>query len=573
MSARSLVVLLSCVFLLSACGGGGDSGTSDQREPQSLVFLADKNADDAVELFTVLEDGSGGPPEQLSPAGYEVSSFVISPDGRRVAFRALTDTNSDGTIDFNDGPSELWWGSVDASAAPQVISGVLSSFSDIREFDWSPTSDKLVFRADVDTDDVDEIYLVTDANPKPVKINGAVGSTVEMGDAIWSPDGRYVAQVVRNRSNRFIIDRVAINVYDTTLGAPNSTRLTGATLAGSCYPSVGGCGNISSPAGANIGSEIRWAPDSSRIGYTIDNQDTTIQPANTRLAYQAFPDGSHNRVTGPISADENGGFRLAWSDDSRYLASQIFGANSGASALELFDTTTDSTQRVLNVPVGGLLQNFQWRPGANELAVRYAEVMGDRNDVYWVAATDDGSQTPPRLSVLPASDATVTHFDWAPDGSRLMYYSVDTTASTPALYTVVPNATAPQPIKISHATTSTFNDARALGEIWLPSSDRILYGFGDGFYVAPADQADAALSIDGDLNHRVDFGSSTAERARVSRLSTNPDLQLIGMIAERDGDGIGRLFTIGPDGTGRTELSGSIVTGGDVRTFQFAEPR
>lgn len=550
------------VTLLTACGGSsngdddgkGNGGERSVRVPQWLVFTADKHIDGRTELFSVLDDGAIEP-IRLSPPAMQVASFSLSADGREVAFSAQSDSNTDGVIDFNDAPGQLYRAPVDGSRTAVNVSGVLPAHATIREFDWSPTSGDLVFRADIDTDDVDETYLVEAASSTPVKINGPVGSELETGDSLWSPDGRYIAQVVRNRSNRFISDRVAIDVYDTAAGGPNSTRVSGAALDGSTF-SGGGA------AGQNISAGITWASDSSRLAYMLDDRDN-----NTRRYYQAFPDGAHEDVTGPLATDENGSLGFLWSDDARYLAYEVALSGVGVIALELFDTSDDSHRRILEITGGGRVRlPFAWQPAGDSIAFTANLADDGPVELFTVVVGDDGSSEPPPLSAPLPSDNFVGEFIWSPDGAQLAYLQVDSADFSSDLFTVAPAEVA---YPVSHDAPPSGSDESEFD--WLPASDRLLYSLGDAWYVTEAGLPAAFVKVSGELNTRVDpFENGFArELARPAPGSEALEDQRIAFLAEPMGEMRSALFAADIGGQLQQELSGVMTAGGNVFDFRY----
>ena len=72
------------------------------------------------------------------------------------------------------------------------LNGPLVSGGDVDEFRVSPDSSRVVYRADQDTDNVDELYSVPLAGGSPVKLNGPLVS----GGYVWyfqvSPDSSRV---------------------------------------------------------------------------------------------------------------------------------------------------------------------------------------------------------------------------------------------------------------------------------------------------------------------------------------------------------------------------------------------
>lgn len=554
-----IFVFIMALLSLPGCGGGsgGTAPGFSSQVPLWMVFRADKAVDELFELYSVLDDGSNQPVKLSSPSIVSsVQQFTVSPNGIYVAYTAREDGNGDGVIEFTDGPLELFWVKVDGSEPAVKISGQLPAHASILAFDWSPDSSRLVFRSDIDTDDVDELYMVEFNNTTPVKINGNVGTTVEMGEVIWSPNSRYVAQVVRNRENRFIIDRVAINVYDTTLGTANSTRVSGATLTGSFF--TNGVGS-----GANIGGGIIWSPDSTRLAYLLDNRS-----ASTRHHYQAFPDGTNQRVTGSLGTSEDGALTFEWSGDSRYLAYGVFTSSVGTMAIEVFDSTNSSVARIITAPNGGSIiartNSIKWQPQGDRIAVAMSQSSGGPMEMFIVAVDNANGTLTPASGVL-AADTFVDDYDWSPDSSRLGYLLVDSTDSTRQLYTMVPDGV---PVLGSHDSVGT--SQRRFFQ-WLPDSGKLLYGFGDGFYVSTADSAGSFISISAGLDTQIPGPfNSTSQSARAAIRLSGPDANKIGMLALKPGTGTAALFTSNADGSGLTDVTGDLIPNGNVTSLEFA---
>lgn len=582
---RCLLVACWCfaTLLLSACGGGGSgsnngngsSGSSSSssgstsssssgvamRSPDWVVFRADKEVDERFDIYATLDDGSIDP-VMLSSMDTPVScfSFYVSPDGEHVAFLAYADTNTDGIFDFNDGPAELYRVPVDGSSAPIKISGTINSYTGIDRISWSPASTMLSFRADIDTDNVREIYLVRNEETEPTKINGNTAGIVEMGDTHWSPDGRYLAQFVLNRDRRYIMDRQGINVHDTTLGTFNSTRMTGDLLPGSDYDSINGW------SGANI-SHLYWAPDSSRIVYMLDDHRTGDQ----RRYYQAFPDGTFENVTGPLAANENGGLTYSWSPDSRYLAYEVVTTGVGANIIEIYDSVEMDHHRLFTAPNGGRIgYDLYWRPGMNEFAILMSSAASDvPYDLYIFGVNDPYTATPTPTIAIGSNSGSLNELSWSADGARLVFRAYNSVDNISALAGFVPG----EPISLTQISPNVTGSSQALGYSWFPSPDMILFHTTDAHYVTPVDTANAYDNISGslDVNVPLNFGLD-GYMGKVTTLETSATPNRVGFLAVVSETGATGLYTVLPDGSELTEIAGAMVVGGNVVDMQFAKP-
>jgi Tol biopolymer transport system component len=171
---------------------GGDV-SSFQISPDSsrVVYRADQDADNVKELYSVPIAGPDSAGVKLNGAlvtGGDVSSFQISPDSSRVVYRADQDT---------DNVNDLYGVPIAGPASAGVkLNGVLASGGDVfSDYQISPDSSRVVYRADQDTDGVDELYSVPIAGPASagVKLNHQPFFTGDDVDHFeFSPDSSFV---------------------------------------------------------------------------------------------------------------------------------------------------------------------------------------------------------------------------------------------------------------------------------------------------------------------------------------------------------------------------------------------
>jgi Tol biopolymer transport system component len=127
-----------------------------------VVYLADADTDEIVELYSV--PMSGGTSVRLNSTlvtGGDVGSgFVISPDSSRVVYGADQDTF---------GVWELYSVPIGGPASAGVkLNGPLVAGGDVSKCLISPDSSQVVYRADQDTDAVDELYATGGEAPYAV---------------------------------------------------------------------------------------------------------------------------------------------------------------------------------------------------------------------------------------------------------------------------------------------------------------------------------------------------------------------------------------------------------------------
>lgn len=539
----------------SSSSSSSSSGVVVQRSPDWLVFTADKDVDEFFELYATLDDGSIDPIKlSIYSESIKVGSFYVSPDGEYVAFLARKDVDDDGSF---QGPFELYRVPTDRQQLATKISGTLNSYSYIDAVSWSPQSNQLVFRANIDAEDTREIYLVDNSSTTPVKINGNTAGIVEMGDTHWSPDGRYLAQFVLNKTRRYIMDRRAINIYDTTLGEPNSTRVTGNLVPGSTYDAVNGWG------GANI-SHLRWAPDSSRIVYMLDDHRTGDQ----RTYWQAFPDGTNENVTGTLAGTENGGLTYEWSSDSRYLAYEVVTDGLGSNIIEIFDTEDNSHHRVVTAPNGGRTSRVSWRPNSDQFVLSMSSVTNGLFELFIFNAEDNNVVNPIPLVALNEDEAINYNISWSRSGERLAVNIDNSDTSTYSIYTINPDLET-TPVQLTEVLSG---DGESDYFTWLANDDSLMIGHASGHYIASANLSDSAQRVSASLDVNVEVYSSYFRPIGSPSPNFRVDTEgTVAFLANVPVDGNVGLYTTYEDGTMLTEVAGAMVEGGNVNQFKYAK--
>ncbi len=159
---------------------------------RTAVYLADQDTNDVFELYYVDMSGvSPAAPVKISgtlvSGGAVIDGFELSADGRKVIFRADKETN---------GVNELYF--VDLSgvspAAPVKLNTALPSTSaDVDGFSISQDGDTVVFNADQITYNIIELFMVDLSGPSPtapVKISGELVAGRRVISTEISADGQ-----------------------------------------------------------------------------------------------------------------------------------------------------------------------------------------------------------------------------------------------------------------------------------------------------------------------------------------------------------------------------------------------
>lgn len=421
MTPAPLAAVLTALLVLAACqnGGSGD-GTAPPppRTPQSVVFVADSEVQGRRELHAVGDEG--GAVRRLSGpmvAGGSVVHWELSPDGTRVAYTADQD---------QDDVFRLHVAAVDGSGAVEVSQGIVGD-ADVahsfgaQPFSWSPDSSRLCYLADADIDGVEELFLVGADGSDHHKINGSVGTTVEIGQAAWSPDGRHVAYFVRHRNTGGLrTDRFAINVHDTQVGGTHSVRVTGS-------------------ARARWIDGMVWSPDSARIAYVSDQ--TT---ADVRELYLATPAGTATnvQVNPPLGTGSGIHFRFVWSGGRHLVYQERSGGGDRLFVHDVQGTALNRRELTRTAPPSAVLA-YELSPDGSLVAYRSDQDLPGGAVELFVAPLDGSSNRKLSGPMIPDGDVTV--FAWSPDGTQIAYaadamvdrhvqvHAVGTGGATPAI--------------------------------------------------------------------------------------------------------------------------------------------
>lgn len=517
------ITLLMLSFILLSCGGSGGDGdgeTSGTVNFPPVVFMADKDNDGTAELYASFDNGTDiiKLSETLISGG-NIVGFKVSPDGVFVAYVADQDSNDlfelyvvpvdktpndsavkvsvplagSGLRETAPGSGEYFfaWGpdssrvAYIADAADPVVeivdllelfsstpdgiekdlvSDLVDPNSDVKDFQWEPSSTLISYVADQDVDNVIELYVSpSNSNLGNVRVSGPMaGNGIKENPSgsgkysfAWAPDSSRLAYIAdQNVLDKFelftstpdgISNLQISGPFNDTRDvedfkwAPDSLRIaytanqdTAAAIdLFSAPPNITTTSqqNSSGLASGQAVSIFKWAPDSSRIAFISDKIITdffrlySVQPVNNNDIL----------ISGGLSST-NDVIEFEWAPDSSQIAYLVEDQN-----LELFTTLparSSSTQITKPLVLGRDVFEFEWAPNSSRIA--YTADFDAASVIELFSSSPDNSITD-KVSGSLATNGDVGEFKWAPDSSGVGYIADQEANDVDELYASRPN--------------------------------------------------------------------------------------------------------------------------------------
>lgn len=281
-----------------------------------VVYTADQDTRNVIELYSVPLNGSAGPVKLSQPfvAGGSMpdyfGDFQISPDGNRVVYRADGDT---------DEISELYSVPIDGHTAAVKLNGPLVAGGETYQFAITADGEDVVFTADRDTSNVVELYRAPiDGSAAPVKLSGTPVSGGGVFDFKLSPDSLFAVYRADADTND------VMELYSVLLGGGvGPHKLNGPLTAG---------GQV------GFGGTYTISPDSERVVYLAD-QDTND-------VYELYSVPINSGIIVKLNPPLVPGGDVDW-----VWQSQI--SPDSSRVVYLADQETNDVSEIFSVPIGG----------------------------------------------------------------------------------------------------------------------------------------------------------------------------------------------------------------------------
>lgn len=207
----SLVVVAALSMTGCPSSDDGTSSGGSLASSGSVVYLADQNTDGVFELFLA---SSGAKLNGPLVSGGNVISFALTPDKSAVVY--IADQQTDEVF-------ELWRVSIATPGVSVKLNGTLILGGDVTAFTITPDGTSVVYRADQRIDQVFELFRVLFATPQAsTLLNPAFlfGSGKSVTQFAVTPDSTKVVYIANQDANN------VNELYQVAFGNPQfSTKL------------------------------------------------------------------------------------------------------------------------------------------------------------------------------------------------------------------------------------------------------------------------------------------------------------------------------------------------------------
>jgi Tol biopolymer transport system component len=392
-----------------------------------VVYLADQDTNDVVELYSVPIDGSAPPVKLNGVLGIsgDVTAFLIDPPSRRVTFRA--DPSADERFELFSAPID---GSTPAVrlSAPMVPGGALFNHR------ISADGARVVYLADQEVVDLYELYSAPiDGSAAPVKLNGTLAAGGGAYYYALSQDSRWVA-------------------YSAAQEAPDREDVYVSPIDGSSPPV-----RLSASAPGIDARDVLFTPDGTRVVFVV------IPSTGPRALLVAPRDGSQPPLQLSGSEFVVGGYdRIELTPDGlRLLYIASVRGNYG-----LFAAPVDGSSPSVQLSASGqFVENGYLGPLLVSPAGRVVYVARIVGSYGTFSAPIDGSTAAVRLDTVSAHDSVLTA-----DGRTVIYLRSGVLARVPIDGSALPETVVP-------------GAAREVGDFEVsPDGDRIAFLVGVNLY-------------------------------------------------------------------------------------------
>ena len=243
-----------------------------------IAYIAADSLTEIFQLYTVLPDGNNRLPVSATvthPGSDVIGTLAWSPNSSRIAY--VADLNSDDVFELFTSQPTVATASTRVSGTLQGGGVITGPFSDSPPA-WSPDSTTIAYIAQQNTPGVNEVYVGKANGTGTVKVSGnlTVNNSVSLGEysEVWAPDGSRLM---------YMADQLDQNTQDlfTTIptGSANIAQITRTPVQNTSLKSFG-----------------KWAPDSSYIAYVSAQNSADVDEL-----YMASPNGSSNKnISGPL---------------------------------------------------------------------------------------------------------------------------------------------------------------------------------------------------------------------------------------------------------------------------------
>lgn len=422
--------------------------------------------------------------------------LALSADGRWVAFTihqsfpGRRPGTHDGDVGKNvgRGDEDVWIANTATGETHSLTGGRGTSWGP----SWSPDGTRLAFYSDVDG--ALRVWVWERASHRLHRASGAAAQPGWLGEPRWTPDGRGLVVTIASRDGGASRKAAAPGVRGTLPHVYRSSSAPTAEPQDSAVPDVNGASTALGDLvviDVSRGHQHRIVQGERIVGWWLAPSGRTVAFLRDRGTAPATSGRLYRNVVDVITVDvatgqrtivgshaSVGAFALSFSPDSRFLAYAIVEYGAQAQRFRTcFVAPVQGTARPVSLAAG---QQLDWSPqppvwdvssgalyfhshgtlwrirlgrdGASDLASPLPMIPG-REEVTWIATTDDGAQA---WSAGSPNALVVVTRDTVTQGNSLVQVEWQPGAAAPIHTTVLPIGDA-QPAAIGSIVGSNVN--------------------------------------------------------------------------------------------------------------------
>lgn len=526
-------------------GGDVHGGFRISGDGRRVVYFADQSIDEVVELFTaslvkIPALAAEPPPRRLSAAlvtGGEIVSFLISPDGGRIAYLA------DGVQDQR---FELFGVPIDASALAVLLSGALVANGDVaNSYVFSPDGARVAYLADQLANDTFEVFgAPSDGSAAPVRLSDPPIAGGDVGALRTSTDGtRALYLADKDIDDEF--ELYSLPVLGNGPAVRVNDELDRSAISGDVH-------------------YFGIAADDAHLLYRADGD---LDEVNELYSVDVASPGQAVKLNIPLSGtrDVFTSYPIISGDGARalYVANQ-----DSPSVRELYVVPVDGSagpSKVNSTLASGHVQFGVFAPLGRVLYVAAQDQIGV-DELYSVPA--DGSLAPVKLNGVVLAGHDVLDLRVPVAGSRVVFATgTNGTIRRFALHSV--------PVDGSGAAVQLTPPLVAGGVIWGYEVDstgtRVIYAAEQEvderteLYSVPIDGSAAAVKLNGTL---APGGAVVPSDFFTDWFRVSADGARVFYVADQDTNDVFELYSVPSNGVlPPVKLNAMLVAGGDVLSY------
>lgn len=509
-----LTLLVSSLFLISACGLGSD-GNSNQQVllTQNNVEAGEQCSKGGVQLQTGIDDDGNG---TLEAGEVDTSSLLCNGDkgdnGESGVAGPIGENGEKGANGLNsliaiveEEPGENCpFGGRRVEAGIDLNSNGVLDTEEVTQkafvcAEHSDTFNGLVFNAGRSFVSMTELYAVEEDGRELHKVAGPFGSDGAIWNIRMSPSHHYVAYDYRGTSGesnelhianlvkggepKRITDQIEVSQGNHAWSSEGDKLAyikktkTGERELYTISPDATGNTRLFIAPPTTYGvANFLWAPDGKSLVFSATNLDFgkadlyTVGVNGTAL----------KRVSGDMSINKNVG-SFEWSPDGEYIAFILNDATNKKTLWVVRPDGTDVVQVSQDVVSPNGIFSFKWSPDSSLLLYKTDSVPVGGYKLFSVKP--DGSSHNQVSGEITWSAGVNSFYFWSPDSSAVLYRSNQDDSNLFELY--VADANGDNNHKIS-GDLGTVNSSE-YNYKWSPNGGRVVFYTNSSLYIAQAD--------------------------------------------------------------------------------------